>query len=109
MPWWYFHKIGGPLEGTRLETVDPGDYVVFTVKDTGRGISPEHMDRIFEPFYSTKGTQGMGIGAYQAREFARATGGSLHVESAIGEGTRVVLKLPLVNKSESRGLLDNNR
>jgi putative PEP-CTERM system histidine kinase len=82
----------------KVSTTSNAQSVSVVVEDNGPGMTKEFIrDSLFKPFYSTKGTQGMGIGAYQAREFARATGGSLHVESAIGEGTRVVLKLPLIN------------
>ena len=68
---------------------------IITVSDDGIGMSPEFVrDRLFRPFDSTKGSQGMGIGAYQAREFARRMGGNLVVESRQGEGTRVSISVP---------------
>ena len=69
-----------------------------TVTDTGTGMSTEFVrDRLFRPFDSTKGSQGMGIGAYQAREFARKLGGDITVESAISRGTTVAMTLPLAS------------
>ena len=53
-------------------------------------------DHLFRPFDSTKGSQGMGIGAYQAREFARKMGGDVTVESEAGVGTTFILSLPSV-------------
>ena len=53
-------------------------------------------ERLFRPFDSTKGSEGMGIGAYQAREFARKLAGDLKVESAQGAGTTVTLVVPSV-------------
>ena len=68
---------------------------IITVSDDGIGMSPEFVrDRLFRPFDSTKGSQGMGIGAYQAREFARRMGGDLVVESRQGKGTRVSISVP---------------
>ncbi len=65
------------------------------VADTGDGMTAEFIrSRLFRPFDSTKGAQGMGIGAYQAREFARKLGGELQVESAVGEGSRFKLTIP---------------
>ncbi len=64
------------------------------IRDTGRGMTSEFIrDRLFRPFDSTKGTQGMGIGAYQVRETVRANGGRVEVESTVGQGTlfRIVL------------------
>ena len=59
-------------------------------------MTPEFIrDRLFRPFDSTKGAQGMGIGAYQAREFARKLGGDLSVQSSPGEGTTVSMTLPI--------------
>lgn len=67
----------------------------ITVSDEGIGMSPDFVrDRLFRPFDSTKGSQGMGIGAYQAREFARRMGGDLTVDSRPGEGTQVSISVP---------------
>ena len=69
-----------------------------TVTDTGTGMCAEFVrDRLFRPFDSTKGSQGMGIGAYQAREFARKLGGDIKVESAISRGTTIAMTLPLAS------------
>jgi signal transduction histidine kinase len=68
----------------------------LTVADTGSGMTPEFVrERLFRPFDSTKGSQGMGIGAYQAREFARSMGGDMRVESVPSKGTTVTISLPL--------------
>lgn len=65
------------------------------VIDSGSGMSREFIrDRLFKPFDSTKGSQGMGIGAYQAREFVREMGGDLRVESEPGKGTTFTMILP---------------
>ena len=70
--------------------------VCVEIIDDGRGMDEDFIrDRLFRPFDSTKGAAGMGIGAYQAREFARMSGGQLFVESTLGKGTRVVIELPL--------------
>ena len=58
--------------------------------------------RLFKPFDSTKGADGMGIGAYQIREAMRASGGDLRVTSQPGQGTQVSLLLPLLQQSESK-------
>jgi putative PEP-CTERM system histidine kinase len=73
-----------------------GQQAVLEVVDTGCGMDPQFIrDRLFRPFDSTKGEQGFGIGAYQAREFARKCGGGVEVESAPGKGTRFIIRLPL--------------
>jgi signal transduction histidine kinase len=59
-------------------------------------MSQEFMSRkLFKPFETTKGSSGMGIGAYQAREVIRGLGGDLAVTSEVGKGTVVTIVLPL--------------
>ena len=53
-------------------------------------------DRLFKPFFTTKASRGMGIGAYQAREYVRSLGGSVGVDSTPGRGTVFRIRLPLV-------------
>lgn len=70
--------------------------VLVTVADTGTGMDEAFIrDRLFRPFDTTKGAQGMGIGAYQAREYLRSLGGDVYVDSVPGQGTRLTLALPL--------------
>jgi putative PEP-CTERM system histidine kinase len=70
--------------------------VVLTITDTGSGMDPDFVrDRLFRPFDSTKGAAGMGIGAYQGREYARQLGGDVEVRSSPGRGTCFTIKLPL--------------
>ena len=85
-------EAGGKVD-VRLDADDRS--VRITIADTGCGMSPQFVrERLFRPFDSTKGVQGMGIGAYQAREFARKLGGDLEVVSEIGKGTAVTMSLP---------------
>ncbi len=70
------------------------------ISDDGAGMSTDFMrDRLFRPFDSTKGSQGMGIGAYQAREFVRSLGGDIEVKSEVEVGTVVTVSLPLATPS----------
>ena len=70
--------------------------VTVTISDDGCGMTPEFIrERLFRPFDSTKGSQSMGVGAYQAREYVRQLGGQLDVASTPGEGTAFSLRLPL--------------
>jgi putative PEP-CTERM system histidine kinase len=65
------------------------------VVDNGAGMDEDFLrHRLFRPFDSTKGAKGMGIGAYQAREYARDLGGDVEVWSAPGRGTRFCIRLP---------------
>jgi len=72
-----------------------GAAVRFTVQDRGRGIAPADLDRVGEPFFTTKPPgQGMGLGLFLARAFAERHGGELVLASDEGKGTRVTLELP---------------
>lgn len=71
----------------------PGPYVRLAVEDTGRGMDPEQVDRIFDPFYSTK-FLGRGLGLPAAAGVVKGHGGSLRVESQPGRGARFEVILP---------------
>lgn len=69
---------------------------VVEVHDRGAGMTEEFVRRrLFKPFDTTKGSSGMGIGVYQAREVVRSFGGDIAVKSAVGSGTLVSIYLPL--------------
>jgi putative PEP-CTERM system histidine kinase len=71
------------------------DSAVVEIRDQGEGMSEEFVRRrLFKPFETTKGSSGMGIGAYQAREIVRGLGGDLTVSSQRGKGTLVTILLP---------------
>lgn len=73
-----------------------GDYVVFEVSDTGVGVAPDILPRVFEPFFSTKeGGPGAGLGLSQVHGFVHQSGGFVEIESRLGEGTTVRLYLPV--------------
>jgi signal transduction histidine kinase len=86
------HERIGVDEGGELA---PGDYVVFTVRDTGLGMTPEVLARAFEPFFTTKEHgKGSGLGLSMVYGFVKQSGGHLVVESQLGYGTRIDLHLP---------------
>jgi signal transduction histidine kinase len=69
---------------------------MLVVRDTGTGMDPVFIrERLFRPFDSTKGSKGMGIGAYQAREYVQSLGGHVEVQSSPGEGTAFSIILPV--------------
>lgn len=70
----------------------------ISIADTGCGMSPGFVrERLFRPFDSTKGSESMGIGAYQAREYVRSVGGRVDVSSLSGHGTTFLLNLLLAD------------
>ncbi len=74
----------------------PGGGIELAVRDTGPGIAPEILPRIFEPFFSTKGhTLGTGLGLSVSYGIVERHGGRIHVESALGAGTTFRIQLPL--------------
>lgn len=86
---------GGTVRITADDTADGA--VRLEVRDDGPGIPPEVRERMFDPFYTTKGPgRGTGLGLYVAREIARAAGGALRCESTPGRGAAFTLVLPAV-------------
>jgi CheY-like chemotaxis protein len=78
-----------------LVEVAMGPYVRVEVLDTGRGISPRNLPRVFDPFFTTREVgQGYGLGLSVAHGVIRAHGGEIRVESPASGGTRVVFYLP---------------
>jgi signal transduction histidine kinase len=88
-------------EGDRIDVrARPhGDRLVVSVTDTGPGIPPEHLDRVFERFYRVEESRprdrgGSGLGLAIARAIVEGHGGSIRAESAPGEGTTISIELP---------------
>ncbi len=66
------------------------------IEDDGAGMDEDFIrNRLFQPFFTTKASKGMGIGAYQAREYVHSLGGAMHVTSTPGQGTVFTIQLPL--------------
>ncbi len=89
--------------------VPPGDYIEIRVADNGVGMSEETRQRVFEPFFSTKPRdRGTGLGLARVYASVREMGGTIRVESVLGEGTTFVLHLPVAQRrvvgSETRPL-----
>jgi signal transduction histidine kinase len=84
----------------RLTAGDGQVEIVF--RDTGAGIPPNVVDRIFDPFFSTKDVgHGTGLGLYLTHQIVEQHGGTIRVESKVGEGTTVTIRLPRIGPAPS--------
>ena len=93
------------------DIINPGEFVVIEVSDTGCGIAPENLSRIFEPFFSTKQNvvgSGTGLGLAMVYGIVRQTGGFIKVESKLGEGTTFAIHLPSYKKDIDAALPEDN-
>jgi two-component system, cell cycle sensor histidine kinase and response regulator CckA len=88
-------RVAFDWKGQRHRELDAGAYVVFTVQDTGSGMTDEVKTRLFEPFFTTKPPgQGAGLGLAMCHGMVKQAGGCISVQSALGSGTTVEVFLP---------------
>jgi CheY-like chemotaxis protein len=81
----------------------PGDYVMLAVTDTGCGIEPDLLSKVVEPFFTTKAVgKGTGLGLSTVYGFARQSGGTLRIDSVVGQGTTMELWLPRSTEAPKR-------
>lgn len=87
---------------TSAPALIPGKYIHISISDSGHGIPPESIERIFEPFYTTKDVgKGTGMGLATAHGIITASKGTITVESIIGEGTTFHIFLPATRQLEN--------
>ena len=83
------------FEAMNWAELPPGEYVRLTVTDTGTGIAPEALDKVMEPFFTTKDVgKGSGLGLSMVYGFAKQSNGAFRLESQLGRGTTAELLLP---------------
>ena len=90
-------EFDAPLKG-----LPKGDYVLLSISDTGCGIDKETQDKIFDPFFSTKGELGTGLGLSQVYGFVERSKGSIRIYSEPGHGTHISLYFPRHHDIDSR-------
>ncbi|MDE3104730.1 MAG: PAS domain S-box protein [Acidobacteriota bacterium] len=84
------------FSAVRARRLEPGNYAVISVSDTGTGMPPEVVERAFEPFYTTKPRgKGTGLGLPMVYGFAKQSGGHVTLYSEVGHGTILSLYLPI--------------
>ncbi len=94
-------KPAASLEG-RKDSPAGQDEVIIAVTDTGQGIAPDHLSKIFHPFFTTKSKKGMGLGLSICKSIMEAHGGRISAESAPGRGTTFTITLPVDRRRDTR-------
>jgi len=85
-----------------IETYTSDGMVCIDVVDTGVGIPPEHISRIYDPFFTTKGVgRGTGLGLALSYGIIQEHAGRIFVESKVGSGTRFMIKLPTAHPTQA--------
>jgi putative PEP-CTERM system histidine kinase len=89
-------EASGPADRIEVTVGESSGLATISVTDAGAGMTKQFIrERLFRPFDSTKGSKGMGIGAYQVREYVRSLDGDVEVQSSPGSGTRFHIRLPV--------------
>ena len=92
------YRYGKPNGHVWVDLRREGQWAVLSVRDDGSGIAPEDRERIFQRFYqvdAARGKDGSGLGLFMVQQAARLHGGSVTVDSRIGEGSTFIVRLPL--------------
>jgi PAS domain S-box-containing protein len=89
----------GPYPKTGTHEADPGNYIKLCFRDTGTGMDEDTRKRIFEPFFSTKGAQGTGLGLATVYGIIKQHAGSISLETFPGQGTIFTILLPVAEET----------
>jgi signal transduction histidine kinase/CheY-like chemotaxis protein len=92
----------------RKAELEPGCYAMLAVSDTGSGISPDTLEHIFAPFFTTKGPgEGSGMGLAMVEGFVKQSNGTVQIYTEVGEGTTFKLYFPAIHASVSQDARDD--
>ena len=87
-----------------VKTISMGEWIHIEFSDTGSGIREEHLDKVFDAFFTTKDSvKGVGLGLSVCYGFVKDHGGDLKVVSKVGEGTTFTIVLPIHKEGQSGG------
>ena len=84
-----------------VKTYDEEDHIVLEISDTGKGMDEGTMNKIFRPYFTTKGSQGTGLGLSIAKKTFEKHNGKVYVESKVGKGTKFVIYLPALRVKDN--------
>jgi two-component system, NtrC family, sensor kinase len=86
----------------RTNLAEEKNHIIIEIEDTGKGIPPEFLEHIFDPFFSTKGTEGTGLGLSISYGIIKKHKGSIEVKSKVGVGTTFTIELPVHRTKEGK-------
>ncbi len=97
------------IDSKNFPFLSPGKYIKIIIQDEGIGIPPEHIDRIFDPYFTTK-SQGNGLGLAIVYSIIKRHDGHIEVDSILDKGTKFTIYLPATDKEiDSNQFIENNK
>jgi len=95
---------------SRFKDIGPGDYVRLTISDDGIGIPPDILDRVLDPYFTTKDVdKGLGMGLAVVHGIVKKHDGDIKIDSEVGKGTKVEVLFPLIDEQPVSGGEDTER
>ena len=95
------------IDSSDARSLSEGDYVLVSLSDTGKGMSEQTLQKVFDPFFSTKGDRGSGLGLSQVYGFVERSKGDIQIRSVCEQGTTVVIHFPRSSAVEKADVTQN--